>query len=167
MKSIAKYLILSGLTIFLLSCGPSDDEVRSLIHSELKKKSAIEYITEAQVVGPYSPAVRAGNFLFISGQLGIDPETSRLAGDDIESQTRQALDNLIDVLRKAGYDSSNVIQCSVFLKDINNFAKMNLIYGGYFSEGRYPARSTIEVSNLPRNAIVEIAAIAYKEFTDE
>lgn len=148
--------------LVFLGCGKSDDEIRSFIRDELSKAAQRSYITDAQVIGPYSPAVQVGDFLFVSGQIGLKPTTSELAGDDIESQTRQSLDNLMSVLQKAGYDSSHVVQCTVFLKDINDFPKMNLIYGGYFEEGKYPTRSTVEVSNLPRKAKVEIAAIAYK-----
>lgn len=148
--------------LLIVGCGKSENEIRSLIRDELSKAAERSYITGAQVIGPYSPAVKVGNFLFVSGQIGLNPATSNLTGDDIESQTRQSLDNLNSILKKAGYDSSHVIQCSVFLRDINDFPKMNLIYGGYFEEGRYPTRSTVEVSNLPRKARVEIAAIAYK-----
>jgi 2-iminobutanoate/2-iminopropanoate deaminase len=100
--------------------------------------------------------------LFVSGQIGLDPESGNFAGNDIESQTKQALANLVAVLARAGYDSSEVVQCTVFLKDMKDFQKMNLIYGGFFAEDKYPARSTVEVSNLPKNAKVEIAAIAFK-----
>ena len=141
----------------------SDEELRALIREELRSASAKTIISAGKPIGPYSPAVQVGNFLFVSGQIGMNPDTQVLAGSDIASQTRQALDNLKAVLHKAGYDSSNVIQCSVFLKDMNDFQAMNLVYGGYFHESAYPARTTVEVSNLPRNAIVEIAAIAYKE----
>ncbi len=156
-------IVILGFT----GCGPSDEELRTMVQQELTKAAEVTYITDAQVIGPYSPAVRAGNFLFVSGQLGLEPETMRLAGNDIESQTRQALMNLVGILGKAGYDSSHVIQCTVYMKDINDFQKMNLIYGGFFGEGTYPARATVEVSNLPRNAIIEIAAIAYKESSHE
>lgn len=148
--------------ILLGGCGRSDDNIRSLIQDELSKAATRHYVTDAQVIGPYSPAVRAGEFLFISGQLGLDPETMQLVGDDIESQTRMALTNLLSIAKKAGYDSTDIVQCTVYLKDINDFPKMNLIYGGYFAEGKYPARATVEVSNLPRKARVEIAAVAVK-----
>lgn len=147
--------------LLLVGCGKSEEEVRAIVQDELSRAAERSYITDAHVIGPYSPAVRVGKFLFVSGQIGLQ-QTGELAGDDIESQTRQALDNLMSILQKAGYDSSHVIQCTVFLKDINDFPKMNLIYGGYFEEGKYPTRATVEVSNLPRKAKVEIAAIAYK-----
>ena len=160
MKSLALVL---ALAVLLGGCGKSDDQVREIVREELAKVSTRSYMTDAQVIGPYSPAVRVGKFLFVSGQIGLDPETGQMAGTTIETQTTQALQNLQSILQKSGYDSTSVIQCNVFLKDINDFPKMNLIYGGYFQEGQYPARTTVEVSNLPRNAIIEIAATAYKE----
>jgi 2-iminobutanoate/2-iminopropanoate deaminase len=147
----------------MLGCGPSEDEIRTMIRDEIRSASAKSFMTAGKPIGPYSPAVRVGRFLYVSGQVGLNPETQALAGRDIESQTRQALENMRSILEKAGYDSSNVIQCNVFLKDINDFQSMNLVYGGYFPDSAFPARTTVEVSNLPRGAIVEIAAIAYKE----
>ncbi|MEX2117160.1 MAG: Rid family detoxifying hydrolase [Bacteroidota bacterium] len=146
----------------IIGCGRSDEELRALVQEELRAASTKTIISEGKPIGPYSPAVQVGNFLFVSGQIGMNPDTQALAGSDIRSQTEQALENLQAVLHRAGYDSSHVIQCNVFLKDINDFQAMNLIYGGYFPESAYPARTTVEVSNLPRNAIVEIAAIAYR-----
>ncbi|MCU0453218.1 MAG: RidA family protein [Bacteroidetes bacterium] len=131
-----------------------------MIGEELRSLQQHEAITGAQTIGPYSPAVRAGGLLFVSGQLGLSPETGTFPGPDVETQTRQALINLGAILRQAGADSSHVVQCNVFLTDIRDFPKMNLIYGGFFPDGRYPARSTMEVRALPRQAVVEIAAIA-------
>lgn len=150
------------LVIVFAGCGPSEDDLRALIQSEMGKAAVRSEITNARVIGPYSPAVRVGNFLFVSGQIGLSPESGEMAGSTIDAQTGQALQNLSMILQNAGMDSSNVVQCTVFLKDINDFQRMNLLYGGYFPEGHYPARTTVEVSNLPRNAIIEIAAIAYK-----
>ncbi len=150
----------SLLLIGLLGCGPSESDVRRIIGEELNALYRHQAITGAETVGPYSPAVRAGDFLFVSGQIGLVPETGAFRGPDIESQTRQALLNLEAVLRQAGADSSHVVQCNVFLTDIRDFPKMNLIYGGFFPDDRYPARSTMEVRALPRQAVVEIAAIA-------
>lgn len=168
-----KNLFIMSLALLIVGCGPSENDVRSIVQSELAKASKRTVITNAEifataalvqapVIGPYNPAVRVGNLLFVSGQIGLDPQTGQLAGSSIETQTRQALQNLGSILSGAGFDSSQVVQCSVFLKDINDFQKMNLVYGGYFSEAQYPTRTTVEVSNLPRNAIIEIAAIAYK-----
>lgn len=162
MNAPTKQAAILTAAILLAGCGSSDDEVRRMVREELAKSSTRSFITDAQVIGPYSPAVRAGEFLFVSGQIGLTPDAGEMIGEDIESQTRQSLDNLMSILRKAGYDSSHVVQCTVYLKDINDFPKMNLLYGGYFAEGAYPTRATVEVSNLPRKAKVEIAAVAYK-----
>jgi 2-iminobutanoate/2-iminopropanoate deaminase len=140
----------------------SQEDLRKMMREEITKASAKTFYPSADVIGPYSPAVQVGSMLFVSGQIGMNPQTGAFAGDDIESQTRQALVNLSSVLARAGFDSSDVVQCSVFLKNMNNFQKMNLIYGGFFAEGHYPTRTTVEVSNLPRNAEVEISAIAFK-----
>ena len=158
MKRMFCFLLLP----IVFGCGKSDDELRKMMREEISKTAERSYFTNAQVIGPYSPAVRVGSMLFISGQIGINQETTELVGDDIESQTRQALMNLRSILMEAGCDSNDVVQCSVFLKDIKDFTKMNLIYGGFFSQGQYPARTTVEVSNLPKNAKVEIAAIAIR-----
>jgi 2-iminobutanoate/2-iminopropanoate deaminase len=120
------------------------------------------FITDAQVIGPYSPAVKVGGVLYVSGQIAMKPGTTELAVDDIEIQTHQVLDNMKGILSKAGYEMTDVVQCTVYLKDINDFAKMNQIYGSYFVQGRYPTRTTVEVSNLPRKARIEITAVACK-----
>jgi 2-iminobutanoate/2-iminopropanoate deaminase len=156
-------IFLIGISAALvIGCGRSDEEIRALVREELSRSFEKTIIRKGEPIGPYSPAVRIGKFLFVSGQIGMNPETVQLAGEDIESQTRQALVNLFSILEQAGFDSTHVIQCNVFLKDINDFQRMNLIYGGFFPDGQYPARTTVEVSNLPRKATIEIAAIAYK-----
>ena len=159
MKQIA--LILSVLCA-LSGCGRSDEDIRRIIHEEMSAAMKKTIVKPVDVVGPYSPAVRIGNFLFVSGQIGLDQETGRLNNESIESETRQTLDNLMRILHAESYDSSDVVNATVYLKNMNDYAKMNLIYGGYFSEESYPARVTVEVSNLPRQANVEIALIAYK-----
>jgi 2-iminobutanoate/2-iminopropanoate deaminase len=120
------------------------------------------YYSDAQVIGPYTPAVKVGDFLYVSGQVAFRPGTTELAGDDIEVQTHQVLDNIKSILANAGYDMADVVQCTVYLKDINDFTKMNQIYGTSFVQGRYPTRTTVEVSNLPRKAKIEITAVACK-----
>jgi 2-iminobutanoate/2-iminopropanoate deaminase len=120
------------------------------------------YYSDAQVIGPYTPAIKVGDFLYVSGQVAFKPGTTELAGDDIEVQTHQVLDNVKSILATAGYDMSDVVQCTVYLKDINDFTKMNQIYGTYFVPGRFPTRTTVEVSNLPRKARIEITAVASK-----
>ncbi|MBI5021631.1 MAG: hypothetical protein HZB59_09355 [Ignavibacteriales bacterium] len=119
-------------------------------------------ITDANVIGPYSPAQKVGNFVFVSGQIALNQETGLLENKDIETETKRVLDNLMLILRKTGCDSSDVISTNVYLTDIHDYAKMNNIYGGYFQEGNYPARVTVQVEALPKNARVEISAIAYK-----
>lgn len=156
-----KYCAVLFLAIAFISC-KSDEDLRSMMRDEIAKSSAKTFYPSQEVIGPYSPAVKVGSMLFVSGQIGLDPKTGNFADDDIESQTRQALTNLIAVVRKAGMDSSDVVQCSVFLKDIKEFQRMNLIYGGFFADGQYPTRTTVEVSNLPKNAKVEISAIAFR-----
>jgi 2-iminobutanoate/2-iminopropanoate deaminase len=120
------------------------------------------FITDAKTIGPYSPAVKVGNFLYVSGQIAMKPGTTELAGDDIETQARQALENLKSILTKAGYEMTDVVQCTVYLKDMNNFANMNKIYASFFEQGRFPTRTAVEVSNLPAKAIFEITAVACK-----
>lgn len=110
-------------------------------------------------IGPYSQAVLAGNTLYLSGQIAIDKKTGNLVGDSIENETRQVMTNLQEVLKSAGMDFSNVVKCTIFLKDMNNFPKVNEVYGQYFAQ-QPPARETVEVSRLPKDVNVEISCIA-------
>lgn len=159
MKQLA---LLLAMLVTVGGCGPSDSDIRRMVNEELSAAMKRTIVKPVEVVGPYSPAVRIGNFLFVSGQIGLDQETGMLRNDNIETETRQTLDNLMTILKTEGYDSSDVVSATVYLKNMNDYARMNLIYGGYFEEGNYPARVTVEVSNLPRQANVEIAIIAYK-----
>ncbi|HTP13637.1 MAG TPA: Rid family detoxifying hydrolase [Bacteroidota bacterium] len=156
-----KAVVILLAAALLIGC-QSQDDLRKMMREEITRASAKTFYPSADVIGPYSPAVQVGPFLFVSGQIGLNPQTGAFDGDDIESQTHQALTNLTAALARAGFDSSDVVQCSVFLKDMKDFQKMNLIYGGFFAEGHYPTRTTVEVSNLPKNARVEISAVAYK-----
>lgn len=113
-------------------------------------------------IGPYSQGVQAGKMIFVSGQLPIDPSTGEFGGSDIKSQTEMSLKNVKAILNEAGYDMSDVIKTTVFLKDMNTFAGMNEVYATFFAEP-FPSRAAVEVSRLPKDAIVEIEAIAYKE----
>ncbi len=113
-------------------------------------------------IGPYSQAVQAGNMVFVSGQLPIDPATGAFAGDDIQSQTRQSLTNIKNILASEGIDMSQVLRVGVFLKDMNMFGDMNTVYGEFF-QGEYPARAAVEVARLPKDALVEIEAVAWVE----
>ena len=110
-------------------------------------------------IGPYAQAVRVGDFLFVSGQLGADPETGALE-PDVTRQTRRALENLAAVLQAGGCTMADVVKTTVFLKDMNDFAAMNEVYASFFGDGGYPARSAVRVARLPRDGMVEIEAIA-------
>lgn len=112
-------------------------------------------------IGPYSQAVQAGNMLFVSGQIPIDPATGNFAGEDIATQTRQSLTNVKNILEAAGYTLNDVVKTTVLLADIADFAAMNAVYAEFFSENK-PARAAFAVRDLPRGALVEIEAIANK-----
>ena len=112
-----------------------------------------------QAIGPYSQGIKANGFVFVSGQVAIDPATQQVVGEDIAAQTDRVLRNLSEILEAAGSGLGKVVRCDVFLKSMNDFAAMNQIYGKYFSSAP-PARSTVEVSRLPKDVLVEIDVIA-------
>ena len=126
---------------------------------EGRVKQAVSSADAPKAIGPYSPAVRAGQLVFISGQVPIDPSSGNLIDGDIAAQTRRALDNLGALLKAAGLSYANVVRTTVFLADMNDFSAMNQAYATFFSEP-YPARSTVQVSRLPKDARVEIDVIA-------
>ncbi len=109
-------------------------------------------------VGPYSQAIQYGNLLFVSGQIAINPETGDLVEDDIEVQTKQVMENLQAIITEAGMTLQNVLKCSCFLKDMDDFIKFNAVYNSYFAES-LPARETVEVGRLPKDVRVEVSAI--------
>ncbi|WP_104578336.1 RidA family protein [Helicobacter felis] len=111
-----------------------------------------------KAIGPYSQAIKSGGFVFVSGQLGIDPKSGEFAGG-IKEQTKQAMENMRAILQEAGLDFSAVVKTTILLKDLEDFAVVNEIYGSYFSEP-YPARATFQVAKLPKDGLVEIEAIA-------
>jgi 2-iminobutanoate/2-iminopropanoate deaminase len=115
-----------------------------------------------KAIGPYSQAIRTDSLVFTAGQVGLDPATSELVEGGIEAQTRQVLSNLKHVLEASDSGLNYVVKTTVFLKDMNDFAKMNAIYGEFFSQNP-PARSTIAVAALPKGALVEIEAVALLE----
>jgi 2-iminobutanoate/2-iminopropanoate deaminase len=110
-------------------------------------------------IGPYSQAVRANGFLFVSGQVALDPKTGELTGADIRQQTERVLENVKGILEAAGVNMHHVAKTTVFLKDMNDFTAMNEVYAKYFTSAP-PARSTVQVSRLPKDALVEIEVIA-------
>jgi 2-iminobutanoate/2-iminopropanoate deaminase len=112
-----------------------------------------------QAIGPYSQAIKAGSLLFCSGQIPLDPDTGALVEGDIATQTRRVFANIGAILEAAGASFNRVVKTTVFLADMNDFAAMNEVYGGFFDEP-YPARATVQVARLPKDARVEIDVIA-------
>ncbi|CAB50156.1 RidA family protein [Pyrococcus abyssi] len=113
-------------------------------------------------IGPYSQAIKVGNFIFVAGQIPIDPETGEIVKGDIKEQTKRVIENIKAILEEAGASLNDVVKVTVYLKDLNDFAKMNEVYSEYFGESK-PARVAVEVSRLPKDVLIEMEAIAYKE----
>jgi 2-iminobutanoate/2-iminopropanoate deaminase len=148
--------------VLFAGCGASDEAVRRIVHEELAAASSRSYHAPTAVIGPYSPAVKAGPLVFVSGQIALVPATGAMVQSDIEAETRQVLANVRMVLASAGCDSSDVVNATVYLKDMNNYQRVNAIYAGFFPPGKYPARVAVEVSRLPKDANVEISVVAVK-----
>jgi 2-iminobutanoate/2-iminopropanoate deaminase len=124
-------------------------------------KKVINTKKAPEAIGPYSQAIEIKGMIYVSGQLPVNHETGEFAGDDITSQTKQSLENIKSILEEAGVDMNQVVKTTVFLKDMNDFAAMNDVYGKYFIED-CPARAAVQVARLPKDAKVEIEAIAYR-----
>lgn len=112
-------------------------------------------------IGPYSQAIQAGNMLFVSGQIAIETSSGKIITSDIEAETVQVMANLEEILKSAGADFRSIVKTTIFLKNMDNFPKVNEVYGRYFKEAP-PARETVEVSRLPKDVNVEISCIALK-----
>jgi 2-iminobutanoate/2-iminopropanoate deaminase len=112
-----------------------------------------------KAIGPYSQAIKAGGFVFVSGQTPMNPINGMVMGGAVEEQTERALQNIAAILKAAGSSMEKVVRCGVFLKNMNDFAKMNAVYGQHFTEP-YPARTTIEAARLPKDVLVEIDVVA-------
>ncbi|GAA6794220.1 RidA family protein [Helicobacter pylori] len=125
--------------------------MKEVIHSTLAPKA----------IGPYSQAITTNDLIFVSGQLGIDASTGEFKGADIHSQTTQSMENIKAILKEAGLGMDSVVKTTILLKSLDDFAVVNEIYGSYFKEP-YPARATFQVAKLPKDALVEIEAIAIK-----
>lgn len=125
----------------------------------MSEKKVIAAQNAPKAIGPYSAGIRSGNFIFTSGQIGLDPQTGELVPGGIEAETRRALTNLQYVLEAAGVGLSAVVKTTVFLREIAEYAKMNAVYGDFFSN-EPPARSAVQVAALPKGAAVEIEAVA-------
>jgi 2-iminobutanoate/2-iminopropanoate deaminase len=147
---------LSALVVGVIAVGSAvaradDDEARKIVISTPLAPAAI---------GPYSQAIRVGKTVYLSGQIAIDPATNQfMTGASIEDQTRRALENLAGVLTAAGMTLDDVVNTTVYLQDLNDFAAMNQVYATFFKTAP-PARATLQVAGIPRNARVEISAIA-------
>lgn len=124
-------------------------------------KTVIYSANAPEPIGPYSQAIQAGNMLFISGQIAIERSSGKMILGAIEEETTQVMTNLAEILKSAGMDFSHVVKSSIFLKDMNNFPKVNEVYGKHFQQNP-PARETVEVSRLPKDVNVEISCIAVK-----
>lgn len=122
-------------------------------------KRAVEAPDAPKAIGPYSHAIIANGFVFVAGKIGTDPKTDTLVDGGIEAQTERAIKNIESVLKAAGSSLGNVVKTTVFLADMNDFAKMNEVYGKRFGKP-YPARSTVQVARLPRDAKIEIEVVA-------
>jgi 2-iminobutanoate/2-iminopropanoate deaminase len=124
-------------------------------------KSVVHSASAPDPIGPYSQAIQAGNMLFVSGQIAIRQQSGQMITAGIEEETEQVMQNIGAVLQAAGMNFSNVVKCTIFLQDIADFPKVNAVYGKYFPTAP-PARETVEVSRLPKDANVEISCIAVK-----
>ncbi len=125
----------------------------------MSSRETVRTSNAPDAIGPYSQAVKINKMVFLSGQIAIDPNTQQFNDSDIETQTRRVLDNLKAVVEAAGSSLENVVKTTIYLTDINDFSKVNEIYASYFSRGK-PARSTVCVAALPKNAKIEIDAVA-------
>jgi len=126
------------------------------------KKEIIINKKAPAAIGPYSPALKIGNLVFASGQLPIDPVTGEIVEGEIEAQTKRSLENLKAVLASYSIGLENVVKTTIFLKNMNHFSRVNKVYGKYFT-GQFPTRSCVEVARLPKDADIEIEAIAFYE----
>lgn len=128
---------------------------------EKLKRNVISSPGAPEAIGPYSQAIQVGNRLYLSGQLGIDPKTGKLAEGGFEAQARQALENLKSVITEAGFAMEDVVQCQVFVTDMDNYKEFNVIYSEYFKVD-FPARAVLEVSRIPADGLIEIMMVAIK-----
>jgi 2-iminobutanoate/2-iminopropanoate deaminase len=122
-------------------------------------KEVVQTARAPKAIGPYSQGIKANGFLFLSGQIALDPQTGEFIGSDVRQQTERVFENIKGVLEAAGANLNHVVKTTVFLKDMNDFAAMNEVYGRYFAAAP-PARSTVQAARLPKDALVEIEVIA-------
>lgn len=127
----------------------------------MAERKVIQTDNAPQAIGPYSQAVRAGNVLYVSGQLGLEPVSGNLVEGGIEAETEQSLVNVQAILKDAGFSLSDVVKVQIFVSDINDFGKVNEIYGRFFSEP-FPARAVVQVGGIPKNGKIELVTMAVK-----
>jgi len=111
-----------------------------------------------KAIGPYSQAIKSGNLMFISGQIPVDPETNKVVEGNIRQQTERCMKNILAILNKCGLNFQNIVKTTIYVSDMSQFDDVNEVYGSFF-DGYYPARACVEVSNLPKNVLVEIEAV--------
>ena len=126
----------------------------------MDNKTVVKTNAAPAPIGPYSQAIRAGNTIYVSGQIALDPQSNALVSGDIQSETEQVMKNLGAILEATGVSFQQVVKCSIFVRDMDNFSAVNQIYGKYFQTNP-PARETVEVSRLPKDVNVEISCIAH------
>ena len=147
-----KYSILFGAAVLMLAGAAS---------AQSPAKEVIANKAAPEAIGPYSQAIKSGQALYLSGQIAIDPQTGQLVAGGVEEQGHRVLDNLKAVLAADGMTFDDVVSTTVYVKDLNDFAKLNAVYAQYFPQ-KPPARSTVQVARLPKDALLEISAIAVK-----
>jgi 2-iminobutanoate/2-iminopropanoate deaminase len=148
-----KRIVFVFIVILFLGC--DSDEADQVTKEIIKSPDA------PAAIGPYSQAIKVGNTLYCSGQIAIDPKTGELVTENIEAETKQVLDNLGAVLKEAGMDYSDVVQATVYMTDMENYKRINEVYGQYFTKNP-PSRVAVQVANLPKYVNVEISCIAVK-----
>jgi 2-iminobutanoate/2-iminopropanoate deaminase len=154
MRTRARVLYVGATALVLaLAAGPA---------AVAEEKKVVSTPDAPKAIGPYSQAIQVGGTLYLAGQIPIDPKTNQVVQGTIEEQTRLVMENLKAVLAAAGMTFANVVMANCFLRDLNDFPKFNEIYGTYFTDGKPPARATVQVARLPRDVAVEVALIAVK-----
>lgn len=146
---------LGCLALFSCDLAPKKSQRGEKMRKEIKTQRA------PKAIGPYSQAIEANGFVFCSGQIAIDPSTGELSQGDIEEQTRIILENIREVLKAAHTSLDKVVKATVFLQDLNDYAKMNAVYGEFFTSP-YPARAAVQVARLPKDVKIEVEVIAVK-----
>lgn len=159
---MSKLKILNILTVMICLATIAWFVLPTGFASDKSKKKAVETAEAPKAIGPYSQAIIADDFIFLAGQVGADPNTGKLVEGGIEAEAEQVLKNIEAVLKAANTDFDNVVKTTIFLADINDFAKVNEIYAKKFTKP-FPARSTVQVAKLPRDARIEIEVTALKK----